>query len=78
MRRRLVIGTLFLAITSTSVQAGKSEYVSSYSGQEKRTIKSLSKDDIEQLNAGKGWGLAKAAELNGMPGKHKRNSTNDQ
>ena len=33
-----------------------------------RQIKSLSADDIHQLEQGSGWGLAKAAELNGMPG----------
>jgi Spy/CpxP family protein refolding chaperone len=43
-------------------------YQSKYIGQEQRVIKSLSADDIEQLESGKGWGLAKAAELNGMPG----------
>lgn len=41
---------------------------SPYAGQQLRTIKSLSPDDIAQLRAGGGWGLAKAAELNGMPG----------
>jgi hypothetical protein len=37
-------------------------------GQEKREIKSLSEADIEDLMNGRGWGLAKAAELNGVPG----------
>jgi len=41
---------------------------SKYVGQEKREIKSLSEADIEELRSGKGWGLAKAAELNGVPG----------
>ena len=41
---------------------------SKYVGQEKRTIKSLSPDDISELKRGGGWGLAKAAELNGVPG----------
>ncbi len=41
---------------------------SQYKGQEARLIKSLSPDDIKQLRAGEGWGLAKAAELNGVPG----------
>jgi hypothetical protein len=36
--------------------------------EEKREIKSLSATDIEELQNGKGWGLAKAAELNGVPG----------
>ncbi len=41
---------------------------SEYEGQEKRAIKSLSESDIAELKAGEGWGLAKAAELNGVPG----------
>ena len=41
---------------------------SKYAGEEKREIKSLSATDIEELQNGKGWGLAKAAELNGVPG----------
>lgn len=41
---------------------------SSYAGEENRAIKSLSADDINALKNGKGWGLAKAAELNGIPG----------
>ena len=46
-------------------------YKSQYEGQEKREIKSLSDQDIAELKAGSGWGLAKAAELNGVPGpKH--------
>ncbi|KPJ98457.1 MAG: hypothetical protein AMJ60_08145 [Desulfobacterales bacterium SG8_35] len=47
------------------------EYRSKYRGQEKREIKTLSNEDINELRAGAGWGLAKAAELNGLPGpKH--------
>ncbi|MFP4125672.1 MAG: hypothetical protein ACLFU0_03385 [Alphaproteobacteria bacterium] len=41
---------------------------SPYAGQEARAIKSLSPDDIDELRRGGGWGLAKAAELNGVPG----------
>jgi len=44
---------------------------SPYAGQEKRTIKALSPEDIKSLEGGEGMGLAKAAELNGYPGpKH--------
>lgn len=39
-----------------------------YAGQEQRKISSLSAKDIEQLEKGAGWGLAKPAELNGYPG----------
>jgi Spy/CpxP family protein refolding chaperone len=41
---------------------------SPYAGEEARRIKSLSEQDIDELRNGRGWGLAKAAELNGMPG----------
>jgi len=51
--------------------ASEPEYKSKYIGQEKRAIKSLSNEDIKELRTGAGWGLAKAAELNGLPGpKH--------
>ena len=39
-----------------------------YAGLQNRAIKSLSDDDIRELRRGGGWGLALAAELNGMPG----------
>jgi Spy/CpxP family protein refolding chaperone len=39
-----------------------------YAGEERREIKSLSKEEIEQLLQGQGMGLAKAAELNHYPG----------
>jgi Spy/CpxP family protein refolding chaperone len=39
-----------------------------YAGMQSRAIKSLSDQDIEELRRGGGWGLALAAELNGMPG----------
>jgi hypothetical protein len=39
-----------------------------YAGLQSRAIKSLSDNDIKELRRGGGWGLALAAELNGMPG----------
>lgn len=39
-----------------------------YAGQQTRAISTLSAADIEALEAGEGWGLAKPAELNGWPG----------
>ena len=41
---------------------------SPYAGEQTREIKSLSAEDIAELQRGGGWGLARAAELNGMPG----------
>lgn len=46
----------------------KHSHTSTYAGEESRSIKSLSSDDIAELKRGGGWGLAKAAELNGVPG----------
>jgi len=43
-------------------------FTSKYIGEEVREIKSLSEDDVNSLLQGKGWGFAKAAELNGVPG----------
>jgi len=41
---------------------------SPYAGMETREIKSLSSQDLDDLRAGRGWGLALPAELNGVPG----------
>ncbi len=41
---------------------------SDYVGEETRLIKSLSEQDLEEIARGGGWGLARAAELNGVPG----------
>ncbi len=43
-------------------------FTSPYSGEERRQVKSLSAQDIDDLVNGRGWGFAKSAELNGLPG----------
>jgi hypothetical protein len=62
---------MVLALTVVQPLMGKEGHVghgaSPYAGQEERTIKSLSASDIAELRRG-GWGLAKPAELNGVPG----------
>ena len=68
MKFLISLGALLSIVSVTVNSAEPPVYQSSYAGQEKRLIKSLSKYDIQQLRSGKGWGLAKAAELNGMPG----------
>jgi Spy/CpxP family protein refolding chaperone len=75
LKQKTVLAALVAAIVSTFTQgvpaAEEPEYLSEYIGQERRSIKSLSDDDIRELTTGAGWGLAKAAELNGLPGpKH--------
>jgi len=47
----------------TSVQAQ-----TPYAGMQARSIKALSEQQIADINAGRGMGLALAAELNGYPG----------
>ncbi len=61
---------LSIFVLCSTVQADQvtHAHTSKYAGEEQRSIKSLSPDDIAQLRSGSGWGLAKAAELNGMPG----------
>lgn len=66
MRRLALTTLLILAVVPAATQAQHAH--SPYAGQETRAIKSLSADDIEELRRGGGWGLAKPAELNGMPG----------
>lgn len=62
------IALLLLAAAPAIAQHGHHQHQSKYAGQEKRDIKSLSPDDLAELRRGGGWGLAKAAELNGVPG----------
>ena len=56
--------TLCAAPSGEAAETGTSRYA----GEEARPVKSLSPEDIAELRRGGGWGLAKAAELNGMPG----------
>lgn len=60
----LATGLIFL----TNLSFAESEHHSPYAGEQHRSIKSLSAADIADLKAGAGWGLAKSAELNGVPG----------
>jgi Spy/CpxP family protein refolding chaperone len=48
--------------------AAQAAPASAYAGQEAREIKALSAEEVGDLMAGKGMGLAKAAELNGYAG----------
>jgi hypothetical protein len=60
--------TAAIAVLPVVVSASETSHRSAYAGEETRAIKSLSPDDIAELRRGGGWGLAKAAELNGLPG----------
>jgi Spy/CpxP family protein refolding chaperone len=51
-----------------SLAAGAALAQSPYAGMQTRSIKTLSEQQIADLKAGRGMGLALAAELNGYPG----------
>lgn len=74
MRASAFFGALLAAsivavpLSADTAHQRHSGHTSPYAGEETRRIKSLSPEDIDELRNGRGWGLAKAAELNGMPG----------
>lgn len=70
-----IVGSFSLtAMTAAVLAAGQSDHahvsppLSPYAGQQERSITSLSADDQTAIANGQGWGLAKPAELNGVPG----------
>ena len=67
MKRISVASAILFWCLAMSSKAADS-VPSPYAGEESRAVKSLSADDVAELRRGGGWGLAKAAELNGMPG----------
>lgn len=69
MKAKVTIQVLALVLMATfAFSEADHSHKSKYAGEEKREIKSLSATDIDELQNGEGWGLAKAAELNGVPG----------
>ena len=57
-----------LALSCALASLAQATSPAPYAGQQSREIKALSGDEQADLLAGKGMGLAKAAELNGYPG----------
>jgi Spy/CpxP family protein refolding chaperone len=64
MNRMLLLAAILL-LTSNAAGAQSSQ---PYAGLEGRPIKTLSQQQVDDLRAGRGMGLALAAELNGYPG----------
>jgi len=64
MKPRTLLLVLAASLLAVPVRAAEMPYA----GQQARTIKALSDDDIAALRKGEGMGMAKAAELNGYPG----------
>jgi hypothetical protein len=67
MPRRILLTALIICLFDAPLLAADMP-VTPYAGQQARTIKALSDDDIAALSKGEGMGMAKAAELNGYPG----------
>jgi len=65
---RLRVITAAIAVLSLVPPAFADMSTAPYAGQETRSIKALSDDDIAALREGTGMGMALAAELNGYPG----------
>jgi len=61
--KAIAAAVAILAVTSSAALAQ-----SPYAGMQTRPIKALSAQQIDDLKAGRGMGLALAAELNGYPG----------
>jgi Spy/CpxP family protein refolding chaperone len=59
--RQLAFAVLLLSSAAAAAEAP-------YAGMQTRSIKALSEQQIADLSAGRGMGLALAAELNGYPG----------
>src|SRR5215831_2804972 len=60
---RFIIATATIVLLANSAMGQQP-----YAGLQERSIKTLSEQQIADLNAGRGMGLALAAELNGYPG----------
>ena len=57
-----------VALTSAAIAQSSHSHQQPYAGLETRAVKSLSDQQIDDLRAGRGMGLALPAELNGYPG----------
>jgi hypothetical protein len=64
---RLIAAALVILLASTAF-AQHHHGQTPYAGMHQRAIKALSEQQISDLRAGRGMGLALAAELNGYPG----------
>lgn len=56
-----------VATAANAILTGPATGQQPYAGLQSRAIKTLSEQQIADLNAGRGMGLALAAELNGYP-----------
>ena len=64
----IILSILTLLVLSPGTALAQHPAASPYTGLQQRTVKALSEDQIADLRAGRGMGLALPAELNGYPG----------
>jgi hypothetical protein len=65
--RSILVSGLLLLAAQGAADAQRAP-AQPYAGEQARAVSTLSPDDVSQLLAGGGWGLAKPAEFNGYPG----------
>jgi hypothetical protein len=68
MEMRVALVALILVLASPAVAQQHQHGHSPYAALQKRDVKALSEQQVADLRAGRGMGLALAAELNGYPG----------
>ena len=66
--RTIITSLLLLTGTVAASAQHQGQHHMPYAGQQQRDVKALSGQQIDDLRAGGGMGLALAAELNGYPG----------
>jgi Spy/CpxP family protein refolding chaperone len=68
MKRGIDGRSVILALGTVAMLHGSAIAQTPYAGMQSRPVKALSEKDVADLKAGRGMGLALAAELNGYPG----------
>jgi hypothetical protein len=68
MMKAIILGMAALAFSTSALVNAAVNTETPYKGQQHRSIKALSQNDIDGYLNGKGMGFAKAAELNHYPG----------
>jgi Spy/CpxP family protein refolding chaperone len=68
MKMFFAVAVSVMAVSAACSSAAVAQSAQPYSGMENRPIKALSSRQVSDLKAGRGMGLALAAELNGYPG----------
>ncbi|HYY42072.1 MAG TPA: Spy/CpxP family protein refolding chaperone [Pyrinomonadaceae bacterium] len=68
MRHTFIVTFVLCALCACATATAAQDKLAPYAGQEQRPLKALAPEEVAELRAGHGMGLAKAAELNHYPG----------